>query len=281
MKLLSTRFVPVAIDQHIHRVRKDAEGEFFAQVLKQAGRGTGGYSQGVYLFTPEGELLGFRNTADATQVKILLDKALKKFDPSAPAAKLENAKVVDVLPRPPVDGLVLDVTVKILGGYPPEDPRGQQYMKSLGRDHLWLRKDEAQALAKGQLLESVKERLVRFHLVDNTRGEPPMWSTAEIKKLDLTLRDGRLAGTVHLETKSGERGYQASLLGFVEVKDGEVTRLDLLASGEFWGEGTFTKGAPKGRYPLAIAFSLAEGLGERTGCLRRAARGNLKAYLKQ
>ena len=272
--------MPVAVDQHVFRQRKDAEGELFAKVLKQAGRDTGGFAQGVYLFTAEGKLLGFSNTADAQQVKNLLDKALKKFDPSAPAPKLTDAKAGEVLPPPPAGGLILDVTAKMLGGYAPDDQRGQRYLKSLGRDHLWLRKDEAEALAKGRLLDSVKERLVRYHLIDNTRGEPPMWSAAEIKKLELTLRDGRLTGTVHLETKSGDRGYQADFLGFLEAKDGSVTRFDLLAKGEFWGEGNFTKGAPKGRFPLAIAFSLA---GIQSGASKvppQGARGNLKGYLK-
>lgn len=272
--------MPVAVDQHIFRSRKDAEGELFASVLKQAGRGTDGYSQGVYLFTAEGKLLAFSNTADAKQVKGLLEKALKKFDPSAPMPKLAEAKAGEVLAPPPAGGLVVDVTTKMLGGYAADDARGQRYLKSLGRDHLWLRQDEAEALAKGVLPESVKQRLVRYHLIDNTRGEPPMWGAAEVKKLDVTLKDGRLTGTVHLETKAGDRGYQADLLGVLDTKDGKVTRFDLLAKGEFWGEGSFTRGAPKGRFPLAIAFSLAR---SETGVSRvppQGARGNLKGYLK-
>ena len=272
--------MPVAVDQHVFRQRKDAEGELFAKVLKQAGRDTGGFAQGVYLFTAEGKLLGFSNTADATQVKNLLNKALTKFDPSAPAPKLPAAKVGDVLPPSPSGGLILDVTAKMLGGYAPDDQRGQRYLKSLGRDHLWIRKDETEALGKGLLLDSVKERLVRFHLIDNTRGEPPMWSTAEIKKLELTLRDGRLLGTVHLETKSGDRGYQAAFAGFLEAHDGRVTRFDLLAKGEFWGEGNFSKGAPKGRFPLAIAFRLTDIQSGPSKVPPQGARGNMKGYLK-
>jgi hypothetical protein len=272
--------VPVAVDQHIHRQRRDAEGDLFARVLKQAGRGTDGYSQGVYLFAAEGKLLGFSNTADARQVKGLLDKALKKFDPSAPVAAFSDAAIGEVLPPPPAGGLVVDVTAKVLGGYAPEDPRASRNLKSLGRDHLWLRKDEAEALVQGTLMESVKQRLVRYHLIDNTRGEPPMWGPAEIKKLELTLRDGRVTGSVHLETKSGERGFQADLLGFVDAKDGKVTRLDLLAKGEFWGEGTFTRGAPKGRFPMAVAFRLTEGQGGASKVPPQGARGNVKGYLK-
>src|SRR3954469_12461679 len=99
--MLRKRFVPVAVDQHVFRTRKDAEGELFARILKQAGRKPDGFAQGVYLFTAEGKLLGFSNTADAGQVKGLLEKALKKFDPSAPAPKLPDGKADEVLPPPP------------------------------------------------------------------------------------------------------------------------------------------------------------------------------------
>jgi hypothetical protein len=280
VKLLKERFVPVAVDQHIFRVRKDAEGELFARVLKQAGRGTDGYSQGVYLFTPDGKLLAFSNTADARQVKGLMEKALKQFDPSAALPKALDARGNAVLPPPPEGGLVLDVTTKLLGGYAADDERGKKYLRSHGRDHFWVRKDEAEALARGSLTESVKQRLARYHLIDNTRGEPPMWGTSDVKKLELTLKDGVLRGSVHLESRSGDRGYRADLLGFVEVKDGRVTRLDLLAKGEFWGEGSFTRGAPKGKFPLAVAFSLAEGDGEIDKVPPQGARGNLNGYLK-
>lgn len=278
VKALTTRFVPVAVDQHLVRRRKDAEGELFAKVLKQAGRGTGGYAQGVYLFTPDGQLLAFSNTADARHVKGLMATALKKFDPAA--AKAPESKPVAVLPSPPAGGLVVAVVAKLLGGYEPGDRRGEHYLASHGRDHLWLRKDEAAALAAGKLPESVKKRLVRFHLIDNTRGEPPMWGESEIKRLDLTLKDGKLSGTVHLETKAGDRGYRADLLGVVEAKDGKVTRFDLLAKGEFWGEGSFTRGAPKGKFPLAIAFRLEDGTGEAARVPPQAARGGVSGYLK-
>ncbi len=272
--------MPVAVDQHIHRQRKDEEGELFAKVLKQAGRGLDGYSQGVYLFTPDGKLLAFANTSDAAGVKRLTDTALKKFDPRAPALKFDDGKPPQVLATPPDGGLVLDVTAKVLGSYDPDDAKTKRFRESIGRDHLWLRKDETDALAKGNLMQSVAERLVRYHLVDNTRGEPPMWRVDEIKKLELTLKDGKFVGSVHLETKNADRGYHADFWGIVESKDGKATRFDLLAKGEFWGEGSFTRGAPKGRFPFAAAFAMIEGDCATNKVPPQAARGNVKAYLK-
>jgi len=278
VKLLATRFVPVAIDQHIHRSRKDAEGELFGKVLKQAGRSLSGYAQGVYLFAPDGKLLAFSNTADGGHVKRLMDRALKDFRPSE-STVVAGAK--SVLPEPPEGGLVADVITKMLGGYSPAESKvAERYKDAVGRDHLWLRKDEAESLARGVLSESLKKRIVRYHLIDNTRGEPPMWREDEIKKLDLTIKEGRLVGSVHLETKSGDRGYRADLLGVVETKGGKVVRFDLLAKGLFWGEGTFTRGAPKGRFPLAVAFTLSEGKAPADRVPPQGARGNVKGYLR-
>jgi hypothetical protein len=213
-------------------------------------------------------------------VRRLTEIALKKFDPKAPPIKLDDAKPVQVLPPAPEGGLILDVTAKVLGGFDVNDPKTKRYRESIGRDHLWLRKDEADALAKGTLPASVTDRLARYHLIDNTRGEPPMWRSDEVKKLDLTLKDGKLSGTIHVETKSGDRGYQANLFGTLESKDGKVIRLDLLAKGDFWGEGTFSRGAPKGRFPFAVAFSIADPDSATSKVPPQAARGNVKAYLR-
>jgi hypothetical protein len=280
VKDLADKFVPVAVDQHIHRQRKDKEGELFAKVLKQAGRGLDGYSQGVYLFRADGTLLAFANSADAAGVRRLTQIAHKKFDPQAGPVNLEASAASPVLPPPPEGGLVADVAVKVLGGYDPNDPKTKRFRESVGRDHLWLRKDEADSLAKGTLPDSVVRRIARYHLVDNTRGEPPLWRDDEIKKLEVALRDGKLSGTIHLQTKSQDRGYEAELVGVVETKDGRVVRLDLLARGMFSGEGSFTRGAPSGRYPLAVAFRLVEGDSAINLVPPQGARGNVKGYLR-
>jgi hypothetical protein len=280
VNLLKTRFVPVAVDQHDHRRRQDAEGELFAKILKQAKRTTDGQAQGFYLFTPQGNLLEFENTLSAERMKSMLAAALKKFDPSAEAPKFaEGEKDARFTYELPEGGLVIYVTSKVLGGYEPLEGPAAIRQKALGRDHLWLRKDEVAALTKGELPESVQRRLARYHLIDNTRGESPMWRADEIKDLQLTLQKGRLAGTVHLETKTGDRGYRAQLLGVVEATEGKLTRFDAVARGLFWGQGQFNYGAPKGKFPFAVALTLAGGKGAVMEVPPGGARGNLKGYL--
>src|SRR3712207_7186712 len=39
---------------------------------------------------------------------------------------------------------------------------------------------------------AVAERLIRFHLVDNVRGEPPMWARQHIREQDLDRKSTRL-----------------------------------------------------------------------------------------
>ena len=282
VEALRTRFVPIAVDQHDRRREKDGEGEFFAKILAQAGRGLDGTSQGFYLFSPAGKLLEFENTLSADRMKRMLDSALKKYDPKEEVPAIEEGpKDERFLYKPPEGGLVVTVTSKVLSGY--GEPKGKDqaaYQSALGLDHLWLRKDEAEALAKGEIPESVKLRIARYHLVDNTRGEPPFWKAEEIKKVDLTLKDGRLTGSVRLENAKGDRGFEAQVLGSVEAKEGKVTRFDVVARGDFWGEGTFTRGAPRGKFPFAVAFTLAAGKDESDHAPPGGARGNLKGYLR-
>ena len=47
---------------------------------------------------------------------------------------------------------------------------------------------------------------------DNTRGEPHPWTAEEIKKLDLTLKDGVISGNVHLSNETGSRSAEVTRL---------------------------------------------------------------------
>jgi hypothetical protein len=47
-------------------------------------------------------------------------------------------------------------------------------------------------------------------------------------------------------------------LGFVQTENGKVTRFDLVAHGQHWGESAYTPRAPRGKFPLAVAFTLAD-----------------------
>ncbi|MDE0863727.1 MAG: hypothetical protein OSA98_08060 [Rubripirellula sp.] len=183
--------------------------------------------------------------------------------------------------RPPENGLVVRVHAKVLGGYEPaKTPSRELFQNAISRDNLWITSAEHEALGAGRVPTSLQHRLARFHLVDNTRGEPPMWKKDEIRQMDLNLKDGVLTGTVRLETEDGKRGYEASLRGRVLSESGKVKQFELVALGEFFGEGTYTRNAPEGRFPLAVTFQLADGNDIADDVAPQGARGWLDGYLR-
>ena len=274
VELLRTRFIPVAVDNHHIEKQKDPEGDFYRKVARR---------QGEYICTPEGKLLGSTNTHSADHLKGLLRKALKDYQPAdatPAAAGPADPKYHRTVPE---GGMVVKVTTRVLGGYPPsEDKRVKISQESLGRDSLWLEKEDVADLAAGRISDRLRARIARYHLVDNTRGEPPWWRAGEVKKCELSLADGTLQGAVHLESESGDRGFVADLRGVVALKDGRVTRFDLVARGEAWGAGPWNGGQPPGRYPLAVAFTLFDATREADRVLPQGAcRGNLDGYFKR
>ena len=282
VELLKTKFVPVAIDQAYHRRQQDTEGEFYRKLAGQGPRSNfNGTTQGLYIGTAGGKLLAYNNNRGPDRIYRRLTEALREYQPEQ-TVDLDEGKPDPRYARvPPVGGLVVRVNAKVLNGYEPtDDPWREIFQSAISRDNLWVTKQEHQQLCAGKIADSLQNRLVRFHLVDNTRGEPPMWDERHIKKLDLQLSDGKLTGRVHLETPNGDRGYQCDLLGVVETSSDKVVRFDIVAKGEFWGEGTYTRGAPKGKFPLAVAFRLADGKDEADKVPPQASRGWLRGYIQ-
>ena len=95
-----------------------------------------------------------------------------------------------------------------------------------------------------------------------------MWKPEHVKRLDMKLADGRLTGAVDLEgwvkgpARNDHSRYSVHLLGFVEVKDGKLTRFDVVAVGPACrvagsGPGIETHGEIGVPYTLAIGFRLS------------------------
>jgi hypothetical protein len=260
--LLATRFVPVAIDQHVHRRLNGFEGRLFAELVRRAtGQFLHDKTQGFYVFTCAGELLAFRHTLDPIVVKQMLISALERTESKSSAPGwIEAVDDSDLPLKAPPGVMVLDVVSKVLAGYAePSDYRQRILQSSLGRDHFWIRDDEVGSLSEEFVPDSLLSRMARFHLVDNTRGEPPMWRADQVRRAEAVLRDGRLVGSVRIDTARARRGYEASLLGFVDVENGVLTQFDVVARGLAWGRGYHNRGAPRGKYSLAVRFTMSKG----------------------
>lgn len=279
--LLSSRFVPVAIDQGYERRQEDAEGEFYRKIANQGPRKIGeGTTQGHYLATPDGRLLGYRNHRDPGVMLDLLRSALAESMPTAVAA-LEEGQVDPTWGyTAPAGGLVVRVNTKILGGYDaPASEHERMVQEGVGRDNLWISQAEHAALADGKIEESLLRRVARFHCVDNTCGEPPMWEAEEIRSLSLDWKEDHVEGRVHLRSAAGDREFEAKIFGYIEALAWKVTRFDLVIHGLFRGEGEYTAGAPQGRFPLGIRLTLADGGDIADAVPPQGSRGWLENYL--
>lgn len=146
---------------------------------------------------------------------------------------------------------------------------GEAMRSATGRDHLWITASEIAALREGRLERSLALRIARFHLIDNTRGEPPMWDADEVEGLDLELRpaaaeavDGArsiLTGRVRLLSGDRARRCDAIIHGWIEADADALRRFDLVARCRFEGEGRYTPNAPPGPFTLVVATRLAQG----------------------
>jgi hypothetical protein len=296
IRMATEDFVPVTADDWYQRRRQDAEGEFFRKVAGQGprkGEG-GGTRQGIYVFTADGELLSYKNAGQNAEVtRDELKRALAKFQKLPADRRKPGAVQVDEPGKsdptytrtPPPGGLIVRVFTRIL------DRTGDEFCKgackttggdAAARDFLWLTAGEVRSLAPAKaepgfaydVPKAVADRLVRFHLVDNTRGEPPFWERSHLRRFRLTLTvvrataDGielRLDGEAVLATNAdptkADRGYEAGLRGelrYLPVKQ-TIDRFDVVAVGEHWGEGRFTPGARPGRSLLGVAFGPVAG----------------------
>ncbi|MFO0935002.1 MAG: hypothetical protein U0798_00620 [Gemmataceae bacterium] len=294
IKMASKEFIPVSADDWYQRRRQDAEGKFFVKVANQGPRkGEGGNTrQGIYCLTADGELLNFKNagnSAEATREQ--MKQALNRFK-ALPADRRSPGAVEvgdpgpldrDYTRTPPSGGLIVLTHGRIL------EKKGIELEKGTcdftggdkaSRDFLWLRADEIKAMrpAKQEVGFSypmpriVATRIARFHLIDNTRGEPDFWKADEIRKNDMTLTvldanpnrvELSLTGNVLISDRAdlsqSQRGYECTLVGRLtyDTKANTFTRFDVAALGDHWGASTFTKkGVRPGRTLLGMAFSL-------------------------
>jgi hypothetical protein len=258
VKLLKEHFVPLAINNSTPPNITPAEREFLR------GRGFESETNGMSVFTADGRVLEKGATFDARGVERMLKETLAKFRKlDAPRHPVDIPPVSEEDRRkhiagPPEGGLVLYVTWGVIPDLgKPRPPDGtfakdlNRYLDgALGSDRMWLRKDEVEALAAGKLPANVVKRLTP-HVSYAVAGDAD--------KLKLTLDGGRLWGTFRF--KGGDIG---SMLGFVEAKNGKVTRFDLIAKG--MGDYLYDDAGsaclcriPQGRLvPVAVLFTLAD-----------------------
>jgi hypothetical protein len=194
-ELIRTKFVAVAVYNAAAVSRVDAEGGFYRR-LHDDPKFTVKQPNAAVCFDANGEILGFANDPTGG-VNTMVESVARDFHPPArqspglvspkpkPARQpwdvelpaSENC-VIDPkwAPRPPVDGLVLQANSKNLDAPPPT-----RHSQGIGRNSLWVTKEEGEALAGGTLPERFKLRLARFNLWENSKGRAGIWKPEGVR----------------------------------------------------------------------------------------------------
>lgn len=221
-------------------------------------------AQGFWVLGAGGDFYGYNNNRSIERVHAMLDAALLKFN--AAPSKEEAGPTPEQLqapsaPQPPEGASIVRVHARIR----PVPEGCADSNRRVGRDHVWVTKEEVASLAKGEMPETFIGRIARFHLVDNVRGEPDMWTGAQVRKLATTQpnieREAdrlrvRFRTRFAMQTEDTKRGYEGELDAEIEIdeKASRVVRFRAFAGGEAWGASTYTPGAPEGKFTLLIAM---------------------------
>ena len=223
--LLESRFVPIAENCSYLQRQQDAEGDLF-RLLAEQGHYGGRFQptdtrQGMYVGTPDGELLASCNVHGADRLLPVLHAALHKWEaPDRVAAAVAadgGAPDARFRRRPPEGGLVLRVWVRDLPRDPSVDTRREDWRRrAFNLDHAWFRPEEAAALIPpdpkvGDEMPwpaGLARRLARYHFIDNVRGETPMWrpeqvEVAEVRTRVIAVEGGRVEAAFEGEARMG------------------------------------------------------------------------------
>ena len=272
-KLLKEKFIAVTGDDWYQRRRDDDEGKFFRSVVRQSPRKGSHTKQGHYVLTAGGRFLGFNNNRGPERRLKMMREALQKWEAvrgqekglKIPGEGKADPRFHHELPK---GAQIVKVFTRCL-----EEQDGKLKKMSNDRvgnqaavDHLWLRQEEIAALGKlissggGEVPEYIAWRIAKFHLLDNTRGEPRSWKKSELKSWSLKVDGkGAMIGEFFIESPDGDQGYTGTIRGGLAVKEGKLTPFDALILGKHWGESRYTRGARPGKTLLGKVFQLSDG----------------------
>ena len=177
---------------------EDKDASLFQQMANKGHyRKVGGSRQGIYVCSPNGSLLSSVNSLDPDVVLKTIKTGLDKWEdlPDKDRQLPDNFSPIashrweDSYPE---NGFVLKGAKADLLTDPPKlSERGDRW----NMDHIWFSRDEI-ALWLPEVYDIgpshecdqiIKDRLFRFHLVDNVRGQTLPFAPQEIKEAKLTV----------------------------------------------------------------------------------------------
>jgi hypothetical protein len=258
VKFINDNFVAAAADIGGFDHRQDPDGEFY-RTFRQSYCDKIGKKyddQGIYLCDTAGKCYAMfgEGNISADKLKAVLDD-FRPVETKIPAVSFDTKSWATL----PEGGLLLRVVSRHANVG--DDPKRFDPSSAGGtttRDNLWVRKDEAEQLARGQLPASLVDRLIRFHLVDLWTGSPFPWEKDDVKQKDIKLTDGVIHGSFHLARGAADgnghlpQSQTGAILGFLETKDGRIVRLDLVVK----ARKTFSEFGKRAQRDQAWSFTL-------------------------
>ena len=195
---LSKEFIPTTDEVWRLQGAQDRDAIMFQEMANKGHyRKVGGSRQGIYICSPSGALLSSVNSLNPDVVLEIVQKGLDAWNQlPVHERKLPEDFTKDIEHRwedsYPEGGLILKGAKADLLSDPPKfSERGDRW----NMDHVWFNKSEAKKwipknYIKGERAECpkiIKDRLFRFHLVDNVRGQTLPFAPQEIKKSNLQV----------------------------------------------------------------------------------------------
>ena len=285
----SKDFVPVTDEVWRLQRGKDAESLHFQEMANEGHyRGEGGTRQGIYVLTATGKLLASINNLNAEKVLEMIERGKEAWKRTR---RKERRLPKDFeLPRKrwedsyPDDGLVLRSFNCDLG---PNADRNR-----INRDHVWFSKDEVKGWLPGyptlgarhRVSSTIFERLARFHLVDNVRGQTRPFAPKEVEGEITTIVTSSLGGVVEFTiqgtssaktdgawkmgksdwTPKDDRKYPRSVTTTIRGKGTyngltrKITKLEFVAVGERKGRSDLSRSDKDlGPAPIGFFFQIA------------------------
>ena len=272
-----------------------SEAEWFRAVAEEGhngGRAPGVSRQGLYAATAGGRFLASINTRSPERMVAMLQEARERWDalPEEERRATRDAGGERPEDRYPEGGLALVVHMRDL---PREDLPDDWRAEARNLDRAWFQREELPGLlppepgrrrSEGPVDPALVQRLARLHLVDNVRGQAPLFRPERVVKAELTVRVVRTRrGRAHLEytgrarleeegrwavehpgrrkvEADRRRGYAAALRGEAvwNLDEQRFESFELVAAGPRWGatqfNGRYDDEGPAG---MGVLFSLA------------------------
>ena len=259
IKMLQTKFIPVAVDGGLMSRRRDPEGDFYRQFAN---------TQARYAAAADGTSLAKKTWVPSPYLNKWMKEALAKFEKLPESSKSPAVDAAEVgkrtSPVSPEGGLVLTVTSRFLKGHEVASVSNQRYAQLPAYDRVWLTRAERQKLLpKGdeksfELDAQLVRKLARFHTIDVIGRQRGPWPEASVKGCRLigeVLRnakdtiDVRFSGSMAIEGTSKSRPNLGPDDGDVklDLKAGgvlrynrakqEITQFDLVVYGPYLKDG--------------------------------------------